>query len=192
MSATNLKKKFSYNGHRGDSTENLINITNEILERKNLALISKVPTPIKVLKIQGAMIAKAFFEERSIVDYQGVVQGHPIAFDAKETNQVSLPLKNIHEHQIRYMEKFSSQKGLSFVICNYKKQNVFILIPIEIISDFYVKALNGGRKSIPLDSINKDFIIEQNNQGFLGYLPIINVYLDYKKEGKLPDTKAFV
>ncbi len=38
-------------------------------------------------------ISKGFFEERSTVDYIGLVQGYPICFDAKETKLKTLPVK---------------------------------------------------------------------------------------------------
>ena len=77
-------------GHRGDFTEEIINHTNDYLLKHNLALINKIPTPVKVIKREGGKITDAFFEEKGLLDYIGVCQGLPIAFDAKnKTKKVS-------------------------------------------------------------------------------------------------------
>jgi len=143
-----------------------------------------MPVPIKVLEIKDSIITKAFFEQRSTVDYYGAVQGIPIAFDAKETTRKYLPLQNIHPHQIEYMLKIKEQKGLSFIIANFIIYDTFLLIPVEIVNYYYRRSLEGGRKSIPFDEINKDFIIPFKN-GILHYLDTLNTYIRYQEEGKL-------
>ena len=74
-------------GLRGNSFEELINHTNEIYKKNNLALIQKIPTPIKPIELNNKnhTISLAYFEKKSTVDYIGVAQGIPICFDAKET-----------------------------------------------------------------------------------------------------------
>lgn len=168
-------------GHRGDGTEDIINFTNKFYENHRVGIITKMPVPIKVLDIKDSIITKAFFEERSTVDYFGAVQGIPIAFDAKETSKKYLPLQNIHHHQIEYMLKMKEQKGLAFIIVNFKILNKFVLIPIEVINYYYKKSLKGGRKSIPYDDLDKSFLIEFKN-GILHYLDALNTYIKYQKE----------
>lgn len=175
-------------GHRGDETEDIINITNAEYERQNLAIIKKMPVPIKVIEIDKGMITKAFFEEKSIVDYMGVVQGYPICFDAKETENKSLPLQNIHKHQIEFMENFCNQKGIAFIIANFKHYEKYLLIPLEVITDYYYKSLKGGRKSIPYKELDETLEIKITKGGFLDYLTPLNKYMVYIKEGKY-DTK---
>ncbi len=73
-----------------------------------MALIQKIPTPIKPIKIDKAQrhITLAYFEQRSTVDYIGAVQGIPVCFDAKECHGTNFPIQNVHEHQIVFMEDF--------------------------------------------------------------------------------------
>ena len=75
-------------GLRGQTLEELINLTNQKYIDNKLALIQKIPTPIKPMRIdpQTRQITLAFFEQRSTVDYIGAVQGIPVCFDAKECN----------------------------------------------------------------------------------------------------------
>ena len=60
----------------------------------NLALIQKIPTPIKPITIDknSRHITLAYFEQKSTVDYIGVVQGIPVCFDAKECNTDTFPI----------------------------------------------------------------------------------------------------
>ena len=73
-------------GLRGSFLEELVNMTNEKYQMQNLALVQKIPTPIKPINIdqETRHITLAYFEQKSTVDYIGVVQGIPICFDAKE------------------------------------------------------------------------------------------------------------
>ena len=73
-------------GLGGSSLEELINLTNEKYRAGKIALIQKIPTPIKPVRMDTAhrQITLAYFEQRSTVDYIGAVQGIPVCFDAKE------------------------------------------------------------------------------------------------------------
>lgn len=173
-------------GHRGDFTEELINYTNQYLLDNKLALISKIPTPVKVLKRKGVKITDAFFEKKGVLDYLGVCQGLPIAFDSKETNQISLPLSNIQKHQFEYIEYFIEQDGYAFILCNFKKIRKFYMIPGEIILNYYYKSFEGGRKSIPEKELNNNYEIKFiKNKCVLDYLTPLNVYYNQRKKGLL-------
>jgi len=86
-------------GLRGSSLEELINLTNEKYREKKLALVQKVPTPIKPVAIDQSTrrITSAYFEQKSTVDYIGVIQGIPVCFDAKECSGDRFPFRiSIH------------------------------------------------------------------------------------------------
>ena len=103
-------------GLRGSTLEDLINRTNERYDELDLALIQKIPTPITPVQIdkERRHITLAYFDKISTVDYIGSVQGIPVCFDAKECSADTFPLQNIHEHQMRFMEKYEKQGGVSF------------------------------------------------------------------------------
>ena len=105
-------------GLRGSTLEEAINLTNEKYRQKKLALIQKVPTPIKPIQIDQAtrQITLAYFDQKSTVDYIGTVQGIPVCFDAKECAKETFPLQNIHEHQIVFMKEFEEQGGVAFFL----------------------------------------------------------------------------
>ena len=85
-------------GLRGSSLEEYINMTNEKYLLNHLGLIQKIPTPITPIKInqETRQITLAYFEQKSTVDYIGVIQGIPVCFDAKECDVTTFPMQNVH------------------------------------------------------------------------------------------------
>jgi len=120
-------------GLRGSTLEDLINHTNESYREKKLALIQKIPTPITPIEIDKSSrhITLAYFEQKSTVDYIGAVQGIPVCFDAKECAVKTFPLQNIHPHQIKFMEEFEQQGGISFIIVHYTWMKC-IMYPLQM------------------------------------------------------------
>ena len=112
-------------GLRGSALEELINHTNDAYKEKHLALIQKIPTPIKPIQIEKETrhITLAYFDQKSTVDYIGTVQGIPVCFDAKECAKDTFPIANIHEHQIAFMEEFERQGGVAFLLVSYTNRD---------------------------------------------------------------------
>ena len=166
-------------GLRGSAFEAQIDLTNTLYTQKNLAIIQKVPTPITPTAVdnKSRTITQAYFEKKSTVDFIGVAQGIAICFDAKETRQLNFPLKNIHVHQIEFMEAFRRQQGVSFLLIHFQTKGEIYLLPSEILAKFYDHSLNGGRKSIPYDAFEKKFIVKNQNGFPVHYLVAINEYL---------------
>ena len=171
-------------GLRGSGLEEMINVTNELYMEKGLALIQKIPTPIKPINIDKGrgVITLAYFDQKSTVDYIGVSQGVPICFDAKETTKESLPLANIHEHQIVFMENFVKQEGEAFIIVYFKKYDEYYMLPITYIRHYYLEAQKGGRKSIPYSAFPKELLIPLEAGMYVHYLKTLSYYIDHKTE----------
>lgn len=166
-------------GLRGSSLEDIINFTNEMYRQKGLALIQKIPTPITPVEIskEKRTITLAYFDQQSTVDYIGVVQGIPICFDAKDTAQKSLPIQNIHEHQIQFMSEFQTQKGISFLLVHFSEFNTYHFLPFDVLNTYWENAQKGGRKSIPYSAFENKYYIQNKNNGYIGYLETLNAYL---------------
>jgi recombination protein U len=169
-------------GHRGDALEEIILLTNEFYRNHHFAIVDKASTPIKVVDIDDkGLITKGYFEKKSTVDFIGLVQGIAIAFDAKETRLKSLPLSNIHQHQIDYMCEFNHQGGLAFIIVHFTLYNRYFLLPYEIVESYQNSAQTNGRKSIPFSEMSNAFEITREHNGILNYLPALNEYIAKKK-----------
>jgi len=154
-------------GLRGSAFEEMIEMTNLLYSQKNLAVIQKIPTPITPVEVnnKARTITHAYFDKASTVDFIGVAQGIAICFDAKETNEKSLPLRNIHSHQIEFIKSFTKQQGFAFILVNFKVYNEIILLPGTDLAYFHDQQTKGGRKSIPYSSFNKNLIVK-NEGGF--------------------------
>lgn len=167
-------------GLRGSTLEELINRTNEKYLENGLALIQKIPTPITPIKIdkEKRHITLAYFEQKSTVDYIGVVQGIPICFDAKECATDTFSLQNIHEHQVTFMENFEKQGGIAFFLIYYTGKNIFYYLPYEMLKFFWDRAKNGGRKSFRYDELNPDYILPSKRGALVPYLDVLKKDLE--------------
>lgn len=170
-------------GLRGSTFEEIINFTNERYRQSRLALFQKIPTPITPVRMdaENKTITLAYFEKQSTVDYIGVAQGVPIAFDAKETAGKSLPLQNIHAHQMEFMEEFQAQRGLAFLLVHFSAVGEYYLLPFETLKVYWENAAKGGRKSIPYDAFQKKYNIPQTGS-LLHYLEAVSLYLEETEE----------
>lgn len=166
-------------GLRGDALEEQINTTNALYTEKNLAVVQKVPTPIKPIRIdpEKRTITLAYFEQKSTVDYIGVVQGVAICFDAKETTKNFLPMSNIHEHQVTFMQAFKKQGGIAFLVVYFRKYDEYYFLPIEVLETFYEAAKKGGRKSIPYEQFDKKYQIFIEGGRYIHYLKVLETYI---------------
>lgn len=167
-------------GLRGSTLEELINLTNEKYRSNHLALIQKVPTPIKPIKIDphNRQITLAYFDQKSTVDYIGVVQGVPVCFDAKECATDTFPLQNIHEHQVSFMTEFEKQQGVAFLLLYFKKYDVFYYLTYERMMEFWNRAQSGGKKSFQYADLDPHYQISTHNGVFVHYLEMLNQDLE--------------
>lgn len=167
-------------GLRGSGLEELINISNEAYREKGLALIQKIPTPITPIEMNSAhnQITLAYFDQKSTVDYIGVVQGIPVCFDAKECADKLWSLQNLHEHQMEFMREFERQGGISFIILSFTQFQESYYIPFRDILFFWNRMLNGGKKSFNYGEIDKKYLIPSKKDIFIHYLECIQRDLD--------------
>lgn len=168
--------------NKGIDFEKIINAANQMYIHRGLATVIKVPTPTKVLwkNYNGyRMPAKAFYSEKSWLDYIGVVDGVAVTFDAKETtNKTSFPLSNVKEHQIQAMRQWERCGGSSFLLVWFKKQNEIYLLPYEVLMSAWNEAKKGGRKSIPYQQFKANSI--KVNSGNNVYCDWITAYITYR------------
>lgn len=163
-------------GLRGSSLEELINFTIDKYEESGIALIQKIPTPIKPINInhETRQITLAYFDKKSTVDYIGVVQGIPVCFDAKECTSDSFSMQNIHPHQIDFMEKFEKQQGIAFILLYYTHIDEAYYLPYREIRKFYHRREQGGRKSFRIEEIDRSYRIRKYQGVPLHFLEMLN------------------
>ena len=161
--------------NRGMSLEEDINLSNEYYRDMGIALITKRPTPINIVKVdysKGARITDAYFEKQSTTDYNGVYKGKYIDFEAKNTkSETSFPLSNISEHQIVHLRNVIKHGGIAFFIICFQIKNEVYLLDASFVIEFYEK---GGRKSIPYDVFKeKGVLVKQDYTPRLHYIDAV-------------------
>ena len=161
--------------NRGMSLEEDINLSNEYYRDMGIALITKRPTPINIVKVdysKGARITDAYFEKQSTTDYNGVYKGKYIDFEAKNTkSETSFPLSNISEHQIVHLKNVIKHGGIAFFVICFQIKNEVYLLDASFVIEFYEK---GGRKSIPYDVFKeKGVLVKQDYTPRLHYIDAV-------------------
>ena len=163
--------------NRGMDLENDINESNAYYSEHNIALITKRPTPINIVKVdysKGAKIVDAYFEKQSTTDYNGVYKGKYLDFEAKNTkNKTSFPLANISPHQITHLKRVVEHGGIAFFIISFELRNEVYLLDSSFVVHFYE---NEARKSIPYEVFKENGILIKQ-----GYNPRLH-YLDAVEE----------
>lgn len=169
-------------GLRGSELEELINHTIEGYRERGLALIQKIPTPITPIDMNKdhTQITLAYFDQKSTVDYIGVVQGIPVCFDAKECRADLWPLQNLHPHQVKFMKEFEEQGGLSFIILSYTSRLENYYIPFRDILKFWNRMQQGGKKSFNYKEIDKNYLIGSQRDMLVHFLEPLQRDLEYR------------
>jgi len=169
-------KNVSY-ANRGMSLEHLINETNKYYLVNDIALIYKKPTPIAIKSTEylaNKIKTTGYLQAKSTLDYVGLYQGKYLDFDAKSTlNKTSLPLNNIHDHQLKHMRLVIKHQGISFLLIEIREQ-IYLLTGEDLLA--FID--HNQRKSIPYDYIlNKGHLIKIGLNPSIDYLKIIkNIY----------------
>lgn len=160
--------------NRGMPFEKLIIASNTQYFHKGRATIQKVATPWKVIR-RGNKIVSAFPEGKSTVDFVGVFNGRAIAFDAKSTlERTRFPLSNVEEHQVNFLTKWQQNGGIAFILVDFAKKKEVYMLSIGQLNNWFKKAKEGGRKSIPYDWFFMNCeLVGSKNGILLDYLSII-------------------
>lgn len=177
--AKNLKIASASASNRGMSLEHDLNLSNSYYNDAGIALITKRPTPINVVKVdytKGARITDAYFEKQSTTDYNGIYKGRYLDMEAKSTlSKNSFPLSNIYEHQFHHLAQVLAQGGLALFIIRFTTLNETYLIEARHIIE--VKK-DGKRRSLPLSLIRQHGVrIETGYAPRIDYLKALDEIL---------------
>lgn len=135
--------------NRGMLFEKIIENTNDYYIRRDLCHVRKIPTPIKILKVDTRGRIDGVFESRSSLDFNGILKGGiHIDFDAKETkSKTSFPFGNVLTHQFKYMKSIDDFGGITFLLVSFRLHNKAFILRLEDIEKYLDEFPN--KKSIP-------------------------------------------
>ena len=154
-----------------------IRIDNEMVSKSDFVqAFDRVHSAAK--RLQKKNITLAYFDQKSTVDYIGVVQGIPVCFDAKECASERFPLANVHPHQIRFMQEFEEQDGVAFLIIYFKSRDLYMYLPCRTLTKFWQRMEQGGLKSFHLDELDPSYEISPYSGTFLHYLEQIKMDME--------------
>ncbi|AJD92054.1 hypothetical protein JMA_27370 [Jeotgalibacillus malaysiensis] len=161
--------------NRGMMLEAYIDMANIKYRQSGRAEIIKQYPEVKATMTDGARIRSGFFKGKGAPDYIGLIGKLPVCFDAKQTsNKTSFELKNIHDHQVKYFERWTAQGGKAFLIVCFTKLNETYLLPYEVLKERWQDAVNGGAKSIPLMVFKEQAIEVKPGSGLtIDWLPAV-------------------
>lgn len=163
--------------NRGMNLEADLNATCLYYLETNKAVIYKKPTPITINKVDyisrtNAVIKEAHFNTPSTTDYNGIYKGKYVDFEAKETKLNSFPIRNIHNHQIRHLQKVVEHGGIGFLIIRFTLLNKTYYLKAE---DLFMFIENNKRVSIPLAYFKeKAYLIKDKFNPRCDFLNIID------------------
>jgi recombination protein U len=162
--------------NRGQHLENMVEQTNSAYMRKGLAVISKIPTPWKILRTYNPYtkqykINNAFPEKKSTVDFGGTASNQSVWFDVKSTqNKTRYPLTNIYGHQREYLLNVAKQGGKAFILIHSTVLEKTWLLWI----DQLIKVIEEDVKSLSFEWLNKHCeVVKSRNGILLDYLPLV-------------------
>lgn len=161
-------------GLRGSKLEEMINFTIADYRKNQLALIQKIPTPITPMKFDSkkGQITLAFFDKKSTVDYIGAVQDIPVCFDAKECMEDRFPIKNIHEHQYKFMKDFENQGGASFLLIYFFKRDIVYYMRFSELNKYWKKT------SVFFKDLDEDYMINVKSKVKIDILSKLQLDID--------------
>lgn len=167
----------------GNSFEYLIDLVNSQYNAKNIAVINKRPTPMKIVKRLGRKKGTenfvAIFDKKSTVDYDGVYAGKAIAFEAKTIlNLQRFDLKRIQPHQLEHLQRTEEQGGVAFFLIEFQSTRTTYYAPLSMINKYVADMERGGRKSISLDDFAVYAYEVRRGRVPLDYLAVVDKLLE--------------
>jgi recombination protein U len=134
---------------RGHQLELAVEKQNSHYLRDGIARIDKVATPMIYSNGEWK------HGKKSTVDFIGCLKGgRAVAFDCKQVAGDSLPMANIHEHQVKYLRDVLELGGLAFFLVHFRKQDrVFRFSP----NDCWATMHYGDRKAMGLTDFYYDY-----------------------------------
>lgn len=132
------RKPTKSSGGRGLSFEREIDLTNSYYLKQGKANIRKIPTPVRVLKLEQGRVVDGFYEKISALDFNGILKGGiHIDFDTKVTqNKTSFAFDDRKMHQIEYMESIHKLGGIAFYLINFKKNDSVYIMTYQNYLDY--------------------------------------------------------
>ncbi|WP_217597142.1 Holliday junction resolvase RecU [Cohnella sp. GbtcB17] len=164
--------------NRGTAFENLINDCNLLYRQHKIALVTKRPTPVKILGVDGRGRVRGFLEKPSEADYDGFYKQRGLAFEAKSIAAGErFPLSNLEQHQFEYLSDAHYVGNVpSFLLIEFTEHRVVYLLPFtELEQVWKMRSKVRGSKSIHISYLERyGYPVAQGRGVPCDYLAVID------------------
>ena len=159
--------------------EMLIEFCNKQYEVREIALINKRPTPVKITSVVGNRV-NGLLTKPSTVDYDGHYRQRGIAFEAKSVSQGDrFPLSNLEKHQFDYLARSHYIGGaVSFILVEYQSARRTFLLPYPALEHIWRSqstAIKGSKSIYISDMERHGFEVFAGRGVPLDYLAVVDV-----------------
>ena len=92
-------------------------------------------------------------------------------------------MRNIHEHQLNFMERFENQGGVSFLLIYFTARNEYYYLPFRVLKE-YVERIerDGHAKNFKYEELDSKYFIKPEGGALVHYLEGINTDLVERKQ----------
>lgn len=185
--------------NRGMPFEGFIEYANSRYRAAGIAVVEKQHTHFVPIRNRKGKIVRCKVEEKATVDFMGRYKDIPVAIEVKHTNSRRIRLKEVKEHQRKFLDDFTKYPGtFGAVLVSFGLER-FFLVPWDFWR-FAIKSWDSGgdqiharicgaefdwkvMASISEDEIPEEWEVKPNNKYGLAYLSKIDTYMNnYVKE----------
>lgn len=118
-------KNRSY-ANRGSTFEEYIKYANKRYKSSGLAFIEKQHTEFIPIRDRNGRICSVKVEHKATFDFLGRYKGHPIAIEAKNTNEKFIRFDRIEWNQAEDMNDFTSEEGtIGLVLLSFNLEKFY-------------------------------------------------------------------
>ena len=114
--------------NRGQALEEFIKFANDRYRHKRLAHIEKQCTEFIPLRDRSGKIYSCKVEKKATFDFLGRYKSHPIAIEAKNSNEDTIRWDRVEENQADDMASFSREPGtIGLVVVSFNLKRFFVI-----------------------------------------------------------------
>ena len=163
--------------NRGKAFETAIKNSNDVYKLRGMAVIHKTDPPIQIQQTVPPNKVIGFKKDKGLPDFIGVSHGRAVAFEAKKTiERTNFPLKNIKPHQMEDLTAWQDNGGLAFFLIFFEKLQECYFVRFDQVNEWWDKAREGGRKSIPYNYFLMECDLVKSGRGAIfDYLKCVGI-----------------
>lgn len=137
--------------NRGQPLEEFLKFANDRYRHKRLAHIEKQCTEFIPIRNGAGKIVSCKVEQKATFDFLGRYKSHPIAIEAKNSNEPSIRWDRIEENQADDMDSFTAEPGtIGLVVVSFSLKRYFAIPWAFWQAAYNARVRPGGSRTAPV------------------------------------------